>query len=160
MTIQRAARVLREYNVYRRGEHEPCDPPFTAQAIGEAIDVAVDLLERNVSKADIESIIKAVSRETGVTEEEMCNRGRQREYAEARAIVSFLAYRYTPMTLTAIGTRLGRDHASAIYYNKTVASWLVNKRLNPKGYRITVKLINELDANVNEKDADNLPRTA
>lgn len=145
MTIERAAHVLRKYNDYRRLDHEPCDPPFTAAEIGQAIDVAADLLEGCVVKADIESIIRAVSRETGVTEAEMCNRGRQREFSEARAIVSWLAYNYTSMTLTAIGKRLGRDHATAFYYNKTVNTWLYDKRTNPRGRSITIKLMNELD---------------
>lgn len=73
MTIERAAHVLREYNDYRRLDHEPCDPPFTATEIGQAIDVAADLLEGCVVKADIESIIRAVSRETGVTEADKGN---------------------------------------------------------------------------------------
>lgn len=145
MTIERAAHVLRKFNDYRRLDHEPCDPPFTATEIGQAIDVAADLLEGCVVKSDIESIIRAVERETGVTEPEMCNRGRQREFSEARAIVSWLAYNYTSMTLTAIGQRLGRDHATAFYYNKTVNTWLYDKRTNPRGRSITIKLMNELD---------------
>jgi len=146
MTISSAAHILRVYNEYRRGEHEPCDPPFTAKAIGEAIDIAADMLERNaVKKADIDNIIKAVSRETGVTELEMCRKGRQREYAEARAIVSFLSYTYTSMTLTAIGHRLNRDHATAIHYNRTVQAWLDEPRRNLRGARIVTKLMEELE---------------
>lgn len=146
MTISSAAHILRVYNEYRRGDHEPCDPPFTAKAIGEAIDIAADLLERNaVKKADIDNIIKAVSRETGVTEQEMCHKGRQREFAEARAIVSFLSYNYTSMTLTAIGHRLSRDHATAIHYNRTVQAWLDEPRRNLRGARIVTKLMEELD---------------
>ena len=146
MTITAAAHILRVYNEYRRGDHEPCDPPFTAQAIGEAIDIAADMLERNAVKtADIDNIIKAVSRETGVTEAEMCRKGRQREFAEARAIVSFLSYTYTSMTLTAIGHRLNRDHATAIHYNRTVQAWLDEPRRNLRGARITTKLMEELD---------------
>lgn len=146
MTISSAAHILRVYNEYRRGDHEPCDPPFTAQAIGEAIDIAADMLERSAVKtADIDNIIKAVARETGVTEQEMCHKGRQREYAEARAIVSYLTYTYTSMTLTAIGKRLGRDHATAIHYNRTVQAWLDEPRRNLRGARIVTKLMEELD---------------
>lgn len=112
---------------------------------GEALDVAIDLMQRNIVKADIDSIIKAVERYTGVTEEDMCKKGRQREYSEARAIVCWLAHHYTPMTLTAIGKRIGRDHAVAIYYNKAVGAWLEQPRLNPTGYRIVNKLKKELD---------------
>lgn len=146
MTIQTAAHILRVYNEYRRGDHEPCDPPFTAAAIGEAIDLAADLLERSaIRTADIDNIIKAVSRETGVTENEMCRKGRQREFAEARAIVSFLSYTYTSMTLTAIGHRLNRDHVCALHYNRTVQAWLDEPRRNLIGARITTKLMEELD---------------
>ena len=146
MTISSAAHILRKFNEYRRGDHEPCDPPFTAQAIGEAIDIAADLLEHNAVKtADIDNIIKAVSRETGVTEQEMCHKGRQREFAEARAIVSFLTYTYTSMTLTAIGKRLGRDHVCALHYNRTVQAWLDEPRRNLRGARIVTKLMEELE---------------
>lgn len=146
MTISSAAHILRVYNEYRRGDHEPCDPPFTAKAIGEAIDIAADMLERNAVKTvDIDNIIKAVSRETGVTEQEMCHKGRQREFAEARAIVSFLSYTYTSMTLTAIGHRLNHGHATAIHYNRTVQAWLDEPRRNLRGARITTKLMEELE---------------
>lgn len=146
MTISSAAHILRVYNEYRRGDHEPCDPPFTAKAIGEAIDIEDDMLERNaIRKVDIDNIIRAVSRETGVTEQEMCRKGRQREFAEARAIVSFLSYTYTSMTLTAIGHRLNRDHATTIHYNRTVQAWLDEPRRNLRGARIVTKLMEELD---------------
>lgn len=112
---------------------------------GEALDVALDLLNKSIVRADIDSIISAVERETGVTESDMVIRGRQREFAEARAIVAWLAYHYTPMTLTSIGKRLGRDHAVIIHYNRMVDSWLDEPRRNLRGARITTKLIRELD---------------
>jgi len=145
MTISTAAHILRKYNEYRRGDHEPCDPPFTAQAIGEAIDLAADMLERSIVKRDIDSIINAVARETGVTDEEMCNKGRQREFAEARAIVSYLAYTCTSMTLTSVGKRLGRDHVCVMHYNRTVRAWLDEPRLNLRAARIVTKLMEELN---------------
>lgn len=112
---------------------------------GQALDMAIDMMQHSIVKADIESIIKAVARETGVTEAEMCNRGRQREYAEARAIVAWLAYHYTPMTLTSIGKRMRRDHPTAIHYNRMVDSWLDEPRRNLRGARITTKLLKELE---------------
>ena len=114
-------------------------------ATGEALDMAIDLLVRSIVKADIEDIIQGVVRETGVTEAEMCNKGRQREYAEARAIVSWLAKRYTSMTLTSIGKRLGRDHVSVVHYIRIVDSWIEEPRRNMRGARITQKLINEIE---------------
>ena len=139
MTIERAAHILREYNDYRRLDHEPCDPPFTATEIGQAIDVAVGVLEAN-----IESIISAVSRVTGVTEAQMSMNGRQRKYADARAIVCYLAYNYTPMTLMAIGKRLGRAHTVVLYHIRKVSEWLDYPKINPEGAMITKELMNRI----------------
>lgn len=111
----------------------------------DALDVAIELMKRSVVKADIDSIISAVTRETGVNEEEMTAKGRQREFSEARAIVAYLAYHYTQMTLTSIGKRLGRDYSVIIYYNRMVTSWLDEPRLNLRGARITTKLIYEIE---------------
>ena len=141
MTNEDAAHILREYNKWRRHHGEPCPPPYGGKELGDAIDFAVGWLEGKIG-ADIDSIISAVSRETGVTEYEMCRKGRQRRYADARAIVCYLAYNYTPMTLMAIGERLGRDHAVVLYYNRKVSAWLDNPRLNPEGAMITKKLMN------------------
>lgn len=147
MTTKQAADILAAYNRCRRDDHEPCPPPYSPTDIGIAIDMAVELMQKNSAQANLESIIMAVSRETGVSEAEMCQRGREREYSEARAIVSYLAYRFTPMTLTAIGKRFGRTHATTIYYYRTVLSWLHDKRLNPRGHHITNSLINEIISN-------------
>jgi chromosomal replication initiation ATPase DnaA len=133
MTTKQAIEKLRQL---RQG----CD-----ESTGDALDMAIALLDRSIVKADIEAIIKGVERETGVTEAEMCNRGRQREFAEARAIVSWLARRYTSMTLTSIGKRLGRGHVSVIHYVRMVGSWMEEPRLNIRGARITQKLIDEIE---------------
>lgn len=145
MTNERAAHILRKFNDYRRTDHEPCDPPFTAQAIGQAIDIAADMLEASIVKADIGSIIKAVTRETGVTHDEMCRRGRQRERVEARAVVAWLTRHYTAMSLTSIGERIGRAHTTTMHYIDAVGSWLADPRRNPRAAYITNKLINELE---------------
>ena len=112
---------------------------------GEAIDKAVDLMKRSLVKAEIESIIKAVARETGVTEEEMTGKNKHREYTDARAIVAWLARRYTAMTLTSIGKWLNRNHVMMIHYIHMVDSWLDEPRRNLRGARITTKLIRELE---------------
>lgn len=124
--------------------------------ICDALDIAIESMQRNIVKTDIESIIEAVVRETGVTEQELCERGRQREYTDARAIVAWLAYNYTPMTLTSIGRRIRRNHSMVIHYNHMVDAWLEEPRLNLCGARITTKLIRELE-DVNKTSTDNLP---
>lgn len=143
MTNENAAHILREYNKWRRHHGEPCDPPYGGKELGEAIDLAVGRLEGNVG-ADIDSIISAVSRETGVTEVQMSMNGRQRRYADARAIVCYLAYNYTPMTLMAIGKRLGRAHTVVLYHIRKVSEWLDYPKINPEGAMITKKLMSRI----------------
>lgn len=145
MTTEQAAHILRKFNEYRRGACKATDLPYMANELGEAIDIAADMLERSIVKSDIESIIRAVTRETGVTDEEMTHHCRHREYTEARMIVCWLAYHYTQMTLTSIGKRLGRGHGTASYYNMVVDSWLNEPRLNLRGARIATKLIREIE---------------
>lgn len=144
MTTDMAALVLRQYNQWMCSEHAPSSPPYTSEEISHAIDYAVRILEQGKPKVDIDGIISIVAKETGVVEEEMIKKGRHREYTEARAIVSWLAYHYTTMTLTSIGCRLGRDHATAIHYNHMVDGWLDDPRRNPRGARITKRLIQEI----------------
>ena len=117
---------------------------------GEALDYAIGILEDRLVLPSIDSIIQGVVRETGVTEAEMCNKGRQREYAEARAIVAWLAYHYTPMTLTSIGKRMRRDHPTVIHYNRMVDSWLDEPRRNMRGARVANKLIRELNESIHK----------
>lgn len=136
--------MLRMYNASLRCEYNE-EPVTDEDEVKQALDVAVDVLEHNVVTPDIDSIIKAVTRETGVTEEEMLARGRQRENVEARTIVSWIAYNYTPMTLTAIGNRLKRDHPTTIHYNRTANGWLEQPKRNLRGARIIQKLIKEFD---------------
>lgn len=145
MTIEKAAEILRKYNIWRRTNNKPCDPPSTAKEIGEAIDIAADILERNIVKADIDSIIKAVTLETNVSEEEMLGRSKHREITDARAIVSWLAHRFAGVTTTAIGCRLNRNHATAVHYNKMVDGWIEEPIRNPHGAKIATKLMKELE---------------
>jgi len=143
MTNENAAHILREYNKWRRHHGDPCPPPYGGKELGDAIDFAVGCLEGKIG-ADIDSIISAVSRETGVTKGEMCRKDRKRRYADARAMVCYLTYFYTPMTLMAIGEMLGRGHAVVLYHIRKVSEWLDNPRLNPEGAMITKKLMNAI----------------
>lgn len=142
MTIKRATEVLRAYRIQcTKGQYCNC----TEKEIDDAMVVAIDLLERSAVKSDIESIAAAVSRMTGVTRDDIINKGRQHEFAEARAMVSWLAYHYTAMTLTSIGKWFERNHASVVHYNHMVDEWLNEPRLNLRGSRIVTKLIRELE---------------
>lgn len=143
MTARRAAQVLREYNEWRRGDHEPCDAPHTAKEIGLAIDFAVSVLEHDRASVSMEDIIRAVERETKVTEEEMVGKSRHREYSEARAMVCWLAYKYAGMTVTTIGVRFNRHHSMIVHYREMVNGWLEEPRRNINGAKIMNKLIEE-----------------
>lgn len=112
---------------------------------GDALDMAIDMMQRSIVKADIESIIKAVVRETGVTDAELCAKGRHRERAEARAIVAWLAYNYTSITKTSIGERMNRNHATVVHYTQVVDEWLEEPRRNLRGARIITRLMRELE---------------
>lgn len=46
MTIKRATEILLAYNVWRRGDHEPCDFEYSALELGVAIDMAALALLR------------------------------------------------------------------------------------------------------------------
>lgn len=112
---------------------------------GEALDYAIGILEDRLVLPSIDSIIKAVSRETHISEEDMVMRGRKRDIADARAIVSWLTYHYTPMTLKAIGSRLGRDHVMAIHYNRSADEWMKDPKLNFGAVGIIKKIAKELE---------------
>ena len=46
MQIERAIRILTEYNDWRRGDHEPCDFKYSSLELGAAIDVAIHSMYR------------------------------------------------------------------------------------------------------------------
>lgn len=46
MTTKQAIEILLAYNVWRRGDHEPCDFEYSAQELGVAIDMAALALLR------------------------------------------------------------------------------------------------------------------
>lgn len=148
MTYRQAACVLSDHLAQRT---EGVAQRHTDNEVAEAICVAVELLERNVVRTDMESIIQAVIRETGVTMEELECRSRDREYAEARSIACWLAYHYANVTLTAIGRRFNRNHSSMWHCNKNVDSWLDEPRLNLRAAKITTKLIREIEDNDDEE---------
>ena len=57
----------------------------------------------------LDKIIERVGREYGLTEEEMSDRGRQRNRAEARAMIAYLVREASGLSLTELGRRMKRD---------------------------------------------------
>lgn len=141
MSCKEAAKVLRAYNWYRRGDHEPCDPPYSGKVIGEAIDVAIAALEPRIVPT-LDNIIKAVARETCVSEEEMLMRHRFREYAYARYMVFWLAFHYTKTTKTAMARKFGlKSHASIVYGIQKGDEWMAQPKLNDEWFKSTTRII-------------------
>ncbi len=141
MSCKEAAIVLRKYNEYRRGYLQRSDPPYSAKVIGEAIDVAIVALEPSIVPT-LENIIQAVSRETGVTDEEMMMRCRCREYAYARYMVFWLAYNYTRATQTSMARRFClKDHVSVSYGIKKGDEWMSKPKLNEEWHKTAQRII-------------------
>ena len=46
MTKRKALEILLAYNLWRRGDHEPCDFEYSARELGVAIDMAALALLR------------------------------------------------------------------------------------------------------------------
>lgn len=145
MTTARAARVLREYNEWRRGDHAPCDPSYTPAEIGMAIDIAVEVLSKDCLVTDLESIVNEVLAMTRVTGRELVSANRCRKYTEPRAMIAWLARKYTYSTLADIGKRLNRHHASIINYIRSVDEWMKNPYLNKRVTNIIKSIQNELE---------------
>lgn len=54
MTKKKALEILLAYNLWRRGEHEPCDFEYSARELGVAIDMAALALLRTDKTDDNE----------------------------------------------------------------------------------------------------------
>lgn len=52
MTAKRATEILLAYNVWRRGDHEPCDFEYSALELGAAIDMAALALLRTMDNTN------------------------------------------------------------------------------------------------------------
>ena len=95
----------------------------------EAIDRAIAALQPNVMPT-VESLLRAVTEETGVTEKQMVSKGRWREFSEARYMFFWLCHRYTGATHTAIGNRLNRSHVMVYYGIHRVDFWMSRPAAN------------------------------
>ncbi len=101
-----------------------------ATCLGE--DITVDLARRVLSNsvklnkrtANFESIARTVSDFYNIEVDQIFTKSRKREVSDARQMVMYLAKKHTKMPLKAIGTRLGRTHATVLY-----ACRLIDERL-------------------------------
>ena len=87
-------------------------------------------------------IFQAVEEETGVNLDMIKSCNRKREIVTSRKIAATLLYTLTGFTLETVGTMINRDHASVLYYRKTLLGhidteaatvelvWRIVERLN------------------------------
>lgn len=66
-------------------------------------------------KTEIKNIIDAVAEEYGVSEAEIMGRCRERKIADARMMAIFLISRLCGLTMVAIGSVFGRNHATVYH---------------------------------------------
>lgn len=86
-------------------------------------DITVDLARTVLSNAvkiqrksvNFEMIARQVSAFYGIETDQLFAKTRKREISDARQMVMYLAKKHTKMPLKAIGTRLGRTHATVLH---------------------------------------------
>ena len=65
--------------------------------------------------AQVEKVVKATSKVTGVSVNEIMSNRRQKELVQARHIAMFLAHETTTLSYVQIGAVMNKDHTSVIY---------------------------------------------
>ena len=86
-------------------------------------DISVELARRVLSNSvklnkrtvNFETIARQVSAFYNIEADQIFTKSRKREVSDARQMVMYLAKKHTKMPLKAIGTRLGRTHATVLY---------------------------------------------
>ncbi len=86
-------------------------------------EIDLDLAQRVLSNAvkinrkqvNFEIITQAVSAYYNIEPDQIFTKSRKRNISDARQMVMFLAKKHTKLGLKAIGTRLGRTHATVLY---------------------------------------------
>lgn len=65
--------------------------------------------------AQVEKVIKATSRVTGVSVNEILSNRRHKDLVQARHIAMFLAHEMTTLSYVQIGAAMNKDHTSVMY---------------------------------------------
>lgn len=119
-----------------------------ATCLGE--DITVDLARRVLSNsvklnkrtANFESIARTVSDFYNIEVDQIFTKSRKREVSDARQMVMYLAKKHTKMPLKAIGTRLGRTHATVLYACRLIDERLpLEKKLGEDIARLETELL-------------------
>ena len=101
-------------------------------------DVNLDLARKVVSnvvkinehRLDFELIVDRVANYYGIESDKLFTKSRKREISDMRQVVMYLAKAMANMSLKAIGSRLGRSHATVLYGCNTIEQRLgVDRKL-------------------------------
>ncbi len=91
--------------------------PITIELARNVLANAVKVTKKSIN---FEMITQQVAAFYNIDSEQLFTKSRKREVSDARQMVMYLAKRHANMSLTAIGTRLSRDHATVLYACKNI----------------------------------------
>ena len=112
-------------------------------------DVNLDLARKVVSnvvkinehRLDFELIVDRVANYYGIESDKLFTKTRKREISDMRQVVMYLAKAMANMSLKAIGSRLGRSHATVLYGCNTIEKRLgVDRKLTEEIKSIEAEL--------------------
>ena len=113
MAVERQSALLEKVEIKRRQEQEEIERK-EAERI-ERASAAMREMEIFFPFTPVKKIIHFVSREYGVSEEDIVSHRRQREPTFARQVAMYLAKKMTMRTLPEIARVFDRDHTTIMY---------------------------------------------
>ncbi len=82
--------------------------------------VMANVVKMHRKTINFEMITQGVASHYNIDPESIFTKSRKREISDARQMVMYMAKKHAKMPLTAIGTRLSRNHATVIYACKNI----------------------------------------
>ena len=93
---------------------------------------------------NFEMIAQSVAAHYKIEPDAIFSKSRKREISDARQMIMYLAKKHAKMPLTAIGTRLSRDHSTVVYACNAIEQRLpLEKKLQEDVQAIEASLISE-----------------
>lgn len=86
--------------------------PIDIELAREVVANAVNIRRHTVN---FEMIAEQVSSHFNIKSDDLFTRSRKRDINDARQMVMYIAKKHTPLALSAIGTRLNRDHSTVLH---------------------------------------------
>jgi len=76
--------------------------------------------EEKPARVSVDAVIKAVSKETGISTADLLAKKRSKELVQARQIAMYLARELTDSSLPDLGEKFGRDHSTVLHACKKI----------------------------------------